>query len=103
LKENYSGLDWWIGFKPEILEVDINNRGYALLQGMDLDRAFQVFKLNTMLFPDSFNVWDSLGECCYGMKKFDLSLRYYRKSMEINPENENGKQMIARIKEENAY
>ncbi len=103
LKEKYSGLDWWIGFKPEILESDINDKGYTLLQGMELDRAFEVFRLNTMLFPESFNVWDSLGECCYGMKKFDLSLRYYRKSVEINPENENGKQMIARIKEENAY
>jgi hypothetical protein len=32
------------------------------------------------------------------MKKFDLSLQCYIKSIELNPDNENGKQMIERIK-----
>jgi len=34
------------------------------------------------------------------MKKFNLSLQYYKKSIKLNPDNENGKQMIERIKEE---
>jgi hypothetical protein len=34
------------------------------------------------------------------MKKFDLSLQCYEKSIELNPDNENGKQMIERIKRE---
>jgi cytochrome c-type biogenesis protein CcmH/NrfG len=53
-----------------------------------------------MLFPNSSNVWDSLGEYSYNMKKFNLSLRYYKKSLELNPDNENGKQMIECIKGE---
>ena len=35
-----------------------------------------------------------------GMNSFDLSLQYYKKSIELNPDNENGKQMIERIKGE---
>ena len=70
------------------------------MQKGDFKSAFQVFTLNTLLFPNSFNVWDSLGEWCYNMKKFNLSLKYYKKSIELNPDNENGTQMIERIKRE---
>jgi len=100
LKEKYKDIHWWNAFNPEILESNVNRKGYALMQNGDLNSAFQVFTLNTMLFPDSFNVWDSLGECYYNMKKFNLSLQYYKKSIKLNPDNENGKQMIERIKEE---
>jgi tetratricopeptide (TPR) repeat protein len=100
LKEKYKDFDWWTELDPEILEGSINSEGYALMQKGDMESAFQVFTLNTMLFPDSFNVWDSLGEWCFNMKKFDLSLQYYKKSIELNPDNENGKQMIERIKAE---
>jgi len=34
------------------------------------------------------------------MEKFKLSLQYYKKSIELNPDNKNGKQMIERIKRE---
>jgi len=69
LKEKYKDFDWWTVLDPEILESSINRRGYASMQNGDLESAFQVFTLNTMLFPDSFNVWDSLGECYYNIKK----------------------------------
>jgi tetratricopeptide (TPR) repeat protein len=100
LKEKYEGLEWWKVLDPEILEESINREGYALMSTGDLERAFQVLTLNTMLFPSSSNVWDSLGECSYSMKQLDLSLEYYRRSIELNPDNEGGKQMIERIKEE---
>jgi hypothetical protein len=32
------------------------------------------------------------------MKKYKLSLQHYKKSIELDPKNENGKQMIERIK-----
>jgi tetratricopeptide (TPR) repeat protein len=98
LKEKYKDFDWWTLLDPEILEGSINRKGYDLMRDGDLRSAFQVFTLNTILFPNSSNVWDSLGECCYNMKKFKLSLQYYKKSIELDPNNENGKQMIKRIK-----
>ena len=98
LKGKKIGFDWWKAFDTEFLEGSINRQGYALMQNGDLESAFQVFKLNTMIYPNSSNVWDSLGECSFNMKKFDLSLQYYKKSIELNPDNRDGKQMIERIK-----
>jgi cytochrome c-type biogenesis protein CcmH/NrfG len=70
------------------------------MQNGERERAFQVFALNTELFPNSSNSWDSLGECSYNMKKLDLSLRSYKKSLELNPDNKNAKGMIERIAKE---
>jgi tetratricopeptide (TPR) repeat protein len=100
LKNKYKEYEWWTVLDPAILERSINDKGYVLMQNCDLERAYQVFILNTMFFPSSFNVWDSLGECCYNMKKLDLSLQYYKKSLELNPDNKNAKQIMERIKRE---
>ena len=66
------------------------------MQDDDLESAFLVFTLNTKLFPNSFNVWDSQGGCSYNMKGCNLSLRCYKTSVELNPDNENGRKMIER-------
>ena len=100
LHEKFEGLGWWNVLDPEVLEVSINREGYALMSTGDLERAFQVFTLNTLLFPSCSNVWDSLGECSYSMKQFDFALEYYQRSIELNPDSEGGKQMIERIRAE---
>lgn len=100
LREKYKDLDWWTALNPENLERDVNRKGYDLIANGDLKRALRVFTLNTLLFPKSSNAWDSLGECAYNMKELDLSLLYFKKSMELNPDNISGKQMIERIMRE---
>jgi tetratricopeptide (TPR) repeat protein len=100
LKEKYKDIDWWTALDPENLERDVNRTGYDLIANGDLKRALRVFTLNTLLFPNSSNAWDSLGECAYNMKELDLSLQYFKKSIELNPDNMNGKQMIERIMRE---
>jgi tetratricopeptide (TPR) repeat protein len=100
LKKKYKEYKWWTVLDPGILEDANNDQGYVLMQNGDLERAHRVFTLNTMLFPTSFNVWDSLGECSFNMKKLDLSLQYYQKSLELNPDNKNAKQMIERVMRE---
>jgi hypothetical protein len=78
----------------------VNSKGYELMSAGKLEPALEVFKLNTLIFRNSWNVWDSLAECYYKMKKFDLSIKYYERSLKLNPNNENGKKMIDRIKKE---
>jgi len=97
LREKYREYEWWTALDPGVLERSTNSKGYALMEKGDLDRAQRAFVLNTMLFPGSSNAWDSLGECLYNMKKPDLSLQYYKKSLELNPDNDNAKRMIERI------
>lgn len=44
------------------LERAINNAGYAIRENLGVDPALRVFEVNTVLFPDSANTWDSLAE-----------------------------------------
>lgn len=91
---------WWFGLTANQFQNRINSKGYELMSAGKLETALEVFKLNTLIFRNSWNVWDSLAECYYKMKKFDLSIKYYEKSLKLNPNNENGKKMIERIKKE---
>lgn len=78
-------------------EWKINMEGYRLLMRDEVDKALKVFELNTQLYPEAFNTWDSLAEAY--MKKGDneSALKYYHKSLELNPKNDNAKKMIEKI------
>jgi tetratricopeptide (TPR) repeat protein len=80
------------------LERFLNSGGYSYLREGDRAKAIRVFKLNTELFPDSYNVWDSLGEAYMEDGKEDLAILNYEKSLELNPQNENAKTMLRRLK-----
>lgn len=96
-KQEYADLRWWRGWDPRALENQINERGYSLMEAGRTAAAFELFRLNTLLFPESWNAWDGLGEVQYGMGQRERSLESYRRSVGLNPENENGKRWIERI------
>jgi tetratricopeptide (TPR) repeat protein len=78
-------------------EWKINMVGYQLMSRDELDKAIKVFELNTQLYPEAFNTWDSLAEAY--MKKGDneKAIKYYKKSLALNPKNDNAKKMIEKI------
>jgi tetratricopeptide (TPR) repeat protein len=69
-------------------EVDVNNLGYQLLGGGKIDDAIEVFKKNTELFPESWNVWDSLAEGYMNKGEKKLAIDYYKKALGMAPENQ---------------
>ena len=75
----------------------LNNMGYQLLALPKLDEAINIFELNTKLFPNSANVFDSYAESLMMKGKNELSIKNYMKSLELNPQNENAKQQITYI------
>jgi tetratricopeptide (TPR) repeat protein len=81
-------------------EWTINMEGYRLMWREELDKAVKVFELNTQLYPDAFNTWDSLAEAY--MKKGDKekAIEYYSKSLALNAENTHAQEMIDKIKSE---
>lgn len=81
-------------------EQDLNNLGYSFLRNEELGKALEVFKLTTILFPDSFNAYDSYGEALLKADKKREAIEMYEKSIELNPENENGKAVLRQIKQE---
>lgn len=70
------------------LEADVNALGYQLLGGGKIDDAIEVFKKNTELYPDSWNVWDSLAEGYMSKGENKLAIDYYKKALSMAPENQ---------------
>jgi len=82
----------------KIEENAINQWGYALMAENHLPEATDVLRLNTTLYPDSFNAWDSLAEAYERAGQKDLAIQYYEKSVQMNPQNENGKEHLKKLK-----
>ena len=72
----------------------INRKGYDLLREKKFEQAIELFRLNTVAFPRSSNVFDSLGEAYMESGDKMLALRNFRKSLQLDPENGNAEQMI---------
>ncbi len=81
----------------DIVESSINAIGYEYLENGEIDEAFSVFELNTETFPLSANTWDSLAEAAMSKGNHEAATRYYRRSLELNPDNNNAARMIERI------
>jgi len=75
----------------------MNGLGYRLLGNDKISEAIEVFKVNVKEHPESFNVYDSLGEAYMKNGDDELAVENYQKSIELNPGNENGKKMLEKI------
>lgn len=78
-------------------EPFLNNLGYALLRMNKTDEAIRVFQMNVEFFPDSFNVYDSLGEAYKKKGEKEKAIENYRISIKLNPENEGGKLALKQL------
>jgi len=81
----------------EYNEKTINLLGYRLIQDGNIHEAIEVFKLNTVLHPDSWNVYDSLGEAYALSGNNERAIQNYSKSIQINPDNTNGRRMLEKL------
>ena len=81
----------------ETAEIDLNTAGYSLLNQNKIKDAIDIFKKNVELYPKSSNVYDSLGEAYMKNGDKKLAIVNYKKSLELDPENENAKEMINKL------
>lgn len=80
-------------------ESQLNTLGYQLLQGKRIKDAIEIFKLNIKEYPNSYNVYDSMGEAYAMDGNNELAIKNYKKSLELNPQNKNAEEMIKKIQE----
>ena len=80
------------------LERAVNVLGYRLMGWGRLDDAVRIFRLNTELFTESFNVFDSYGEALLVQGDTVAAITNYEKSLELNTENENAANVLERLK-----
>ena len=79
-------------------ENQLNTLAYQLLNDGFIADAILLFSLNTEEFPNSANTYDSLGEAYIKNGQKDLAILNYEKSLELNPDNENAKEMLLQLK-----
>ena len=86
---------------PQIdLEGAMNSIGYTLAGRGNYDQAIAVFILNTEENPDSWNVWDSLGEGYEMAGDIEHAIINYEKSVVLNPDNGHGLEKLESLKKD---
>ena len=83
--------------KYNFKEVQLNSLGYEILKTGKTKDAIEIFKLNVIAYPNSFNVYDSIGEAYMMDGNDELAILNFKKSLEINPENKNASDMIGEL------
>ena len=93
LTENYHPQD------PK--DFILNDLGYAFLYGAnDPKKATELFKLNTELFPNVANCWDSYGEALLNDNNKTEATKAYKKALDINPNMESALKAVRELKSE---
>ena len=83
--------------KYSLSEEHLNAAGYALLQYSKVNEAIEMFTFMIKEFPESANAYDSRGEAYMKAGNQELAIADYRKSLELNPKNENAKKMLDQL------
>jgi tetratricopeptide (TPR) repeat protein len=82
-------------FQPA--EHELNDWGYRVMSSGHNKDALEIFNLNVVLYPNSWNAYDSYGESLAKDGLKEEAIKMYRKSVELNPRNEGGKKALERL------
>jgi tetratricopeptide (TPR) repeat protein len=80
-----------------LTEQELNSLGYKLLAMKKVKEAIEIFKLNVAAYPQSANVYDSLGEAYMTAGDRELAVSNYRRSLELDPRNTNAVEMLKKL------
>jgi len=79
-------------------ESGLNRLGYALIKENKIQSAIKIFELLAIEFPESFRPYHGLGKAYHISKQYELSLKNYQKSVNLNKNNSIAKKMIERLR-----
>ena len=82
----------------DISESAVNRLGYRLIAANNNYDALRILKLNTEKYPNASNTYDSYGEILLLTGDKENAIKAYKKSLELNPDNENAKKVLSEIK-----
>lgn len=70
-------------------EGELNTLGYQLIRAKKFKDAIRIFQLNIEAYPQSSNVYDSLGEAFMDDGNKPQAIVNYQRSVQLNPKNRN--------------
>jgi tetratricopeptide (TPR) repeat protein len=97
--EGYKQIKERDSLNPIIKERNLNRTGYRFIRNNELEKAINIFKINTELYPNSSNTFDSLGDAYLKQKDTVNAIESYKKALSINPENRSSKRNLQKITE----
>jgi CubicO group peptidase (beta-lactamase class C family) len=83
--------------KFKLSEIELNTEGYEMIKRGFYKKAIDLFTLEVLFFPESYDAYDSLGEAYMKDGQIRKAIKNYQKSLEINPENLNGKEKLREL------
>jgi tetratricopeptide (TPR) repeat protein len=83
----------------DVSEGEINVLGYDLMNENRLQDAIKILQLNVTEHPDSWNVFDSLGEAYMKIGDKGNAIKYYEQSLRLNPKNQYGIDALRKLKQ----
>ena len=78
-------------------EGELNSLGYQLIGTKKFKEAIGILQLNLEAYPQSSNVYDSLGEAYLDDGDKPLAIANYQKSLELNPKNRSAVVMLQKL------
>jgi len=78
-------------------EGELNALGYTLIGAKKFNEAIRVLQLNVEAYPQSSNVYDSLGEAYLDDGNKPLAVVNYQKSLQLNPKNRGAAEVLRRL------
>ena len=79
----------------------MNLLGYEFLFNEYKTQALEAFQLNVILFPGSFNVYDSYAEALAERGRKSAAILMYKKAISLNPKSEGSIQALKRLEQDN--
>ncbi|WP_153799133.1 serine hydrolase domain-containing protein [Foetidibacter luteolus] len=93
----------------QLSEDEMNLIGYDFMGGSNnpnpykfpeehkYQESLETLKINTELFPDSWNAFDSYGEILLIVGQKETAIKMYKKSVELNPGNTAGQKILEQL------
>jgi len=80
-------------------ESELNTLGYQLLSENKKMEAVQIFRLNTISYPNSSNAFDSLGDAYVEIRDKDGATKSYQKAIDLDKNNVQSINKLNRLKQ----
>jgi tetratricopeptide (TPR) repeat protein len=83
IREHFDKASKQMGYTVLPPEPFVNQLGYAFLQNKRFDKAKTFFEMNVTNYPDSFNVYDSMGDCYAAKGDNQKAIEFYSKALSL--------------------